>query len=165
MKKVIVIGCPGSGKSTFSRKLNDITRLPLHHLDMMFWNPDKTTVEKGEFLTRLAAVLEEDEWIIDGNYQSSLEMRLAACDTVFFLDYPTEVCLDGIAQRRGKARDDIPWIETEEDGEFVEFIANFNVHQRPTVKALLEKYSDKRIFTFTDREEADAFLHKIKESR
>ena len=165
MKKVIVIGCPGSGKSTFSRELQKITHLPLHHLDMMFWNPDKTTVDKETFLERLSAVMKDDEWIIDGNYQSTLEMRLSACDTVFFLDYPTEVCLDGIAERRGKARDDIPWIETEEDGEFVEFITNFNVHQRPTLKALLEKYSDKRIFTFTDREEADAFLHKIKESR
>ena len=165
MKKIIVIGCPGSGKSTFSRELQKITRLPLHHLDMMFWKGDKTTVDKETFLERLSAVIKDDEWIIDGNYQSTLEMRLSACDTVFFLDYPTEVCLDGIAKRRGKARGDIPWIETEDDGEFVEFISNFNVHQRPTLKALLEKYSDKRIFTFTDREEADAFLHKIKESR
>ncbi len=164
MKKIIVIGCPGSGKSTFSRKLHNITRLPLHHLDMMFWNSDKTTVDKEIFLRRLSTVIKEDEWIIDGNYQSTLEMRLSACDTVFFLDYPTEVCLDGIRERRGKARDDIPWIETEEDGEFIEFVKSFNEKQRPTIKELLDKYKEKSIFTFTDREEANAFLHKIKES-
>ena len=68
MKKVIVIGCPGSGKSTVSRALHNKTGIPLYHLDMMYWNADKTTVEKGVFLERLSAVLEKNEWIIDGNY-------------------------------------------------------------------------------------------------
>jgi adenylate kinase family enzyme len=159
MKKIIVIGCPGGGKSTFSRKLHNITGIPLHHLDMLFWNSDKTTVEKDVFLERLTAVLKEDEWIIDGNFQSSLEMRLAACDTVFFLDYPTELCLEGIRERRGKTRSDIPWIETEEDGDFIEFIKKFNEQQRPIVKELLETCGDKSIFTFNSREEADKFLN------
>ena len=159
MKKIIVIGCPGSGKSTFSRSLCSITGLPLYHLDMMFWNPDKTTVEKDVFRTRLETVLKEDEWIIDGNYQSTLEVRLAACDTVFFLDYPTEVCLAGIRERRGCARDDIPWIETDVDEEFMEFIKSFNEQQRPIIKSLLDKYSDKEVFTFDSRAEADEFLN------
>ena len=53
MKKIIVIGCPGSGKSTFSRELHERTRIPLYHLDMLFWNADKTTVEKSVFLELL----------------------------------------------------------------------------------------------------------------
>ena len=59
MKKIIVIGCPGSGKSTFARALHDKTGIPLYHLDMMYWNADKTTVEKSVFLERLSAVLEK----------------------------------------------------------------------------------------------------------
>ena len=114
MKKIIVIGCPGSGKSTFARALHDKTGIPLYHLDMMYWNADKTTIEKSVFLERLSAVLEKDEWIIDGNYGSTMELRMAACDTVIFLDYPIEICLDGIKERRGKPRSDMPWIETEE---------------------------------------------------
>ena len=119
MKKVIVIGCPGSGKSTVSRALHNKTGIPLYHLDMMYWNADKTTVEKSVFLERLYAVLEKDEWIIDGNYGSTMELRMAACDTVIFLDYPLDVCLGGIKERRGKPRSDMPWIETEEDSEFI----------------------------------------------
>ena len=115
MKKVIVIGCPGSGKSTFSRALHSSTGLPLVHLDMLFWNADKTTVEKSVFLKHLCAALEKDEWIIDGNYGTTMELRMAACDTVIFLDYPISACLEGIRQRRGKPRSDMPWIETEED--------------------------------------------------
>ena len=159
MKKVIVIGCPGSGKSTVSRALHNKTGIPLYHLDMMYWNADKTTVEKSVFLEWLSAVLEKDEWIIDGNYGSTMELRMAVCDTVIFLDYPLDVCLDGIRARRGKPRSDMPWIETEEDVEFIEFIKNYNDQQKPKVLELFEKYSDKNIVIFKSREQADAFLN------
>ena len=159
MKKIIVIGCPGSGKSTVSRTLHNKTGIPLYHLDMMYWNADKTTVEKSVFLERLSDVLEKDEWIIDGNYSSTMELRMAACDTVLFLDYPLEVCLDGIKERRGKPRSDMPWIETEEDAEFIEFIKSYNEQQKPKVLELLKKYSDKNIIILESREQADAFLN------
>ena len=165
MKKVIVIGCPGSGKSTFARALREKTGLPLYHLDMLYWNADRTTVEKSVFRARLAAIIEGDEWIIDGNYGSTMELRLAACDTVFFLDYPTDVCLDGVRARRGIPRSDMPWIETEEDAEFTEFIKSYNYESRPRVLELLEKYSDKTIRVFESREEADEFLENINEQK
>ena len=159
MKKIIVIGCPGSGKSTFSRALHKATNIPLYHLDLMYWNADKTTVEKSVFRQRLADALEKDEWIIDGNYASTMELRLAACDTVIFLDYPLEVCLNGIKERRGKPRSDMPWTETEEDAEFIEFIKSYNEQQRPRVFELFEKYKNKNIIVFTSREQADTFLN------
>ena len=159
LKKIIVIGCPGSGKSTVSLVLHNKTGIPLYHLDMMYWNADKTTVEKSVFLERLSAVLEKDEWIIDGNYGATMELRMAACDTVFFLDYPLDVCLGGIKERRGKPRSDMPWIETEEDAEFIEFIKNYNEQQKPKVLELLKKYDDKNIIIFKSREQADAFLN------
>ena len=89
MKRVIIIGCPGSGKSTFARELHARTNLPLYYLDMLYWNADRTTVPKAEFRRRLGEVLEKDSWIIDGNYGSTMEMRMAASDTVIFFDYPT----------------------------------------------------------------------------
>ena len=159
MKKVIVIGCPGSGKSTVSRALHNKTGIPLYHLDMMYWNADKTTAEKSVFLERLSTVLEKDEWIIDGNYGSTMELRMVACDTVIFLDYPLDVCLDGIRERRGKPRSDMPWIETEEDSEFIEFIKNYNEQQKPKVLELLKKHSYKNIIILESREQADAFLN------
>ena len=159
MKKIIVIGCPGSGKSTISRALHNKTGIPLYHLDMMYWNADKTTVEKSVFLKWLSAVLEKDEWIIDGNYGSTMELRMAECDTVIFLDYPLEVCLGGIKERRGKPRSDMPWIETEEDAEFIEFIKNYEEQQKPKVLELLKKHSDKNIIIFKSREQSDAFIN------
>lgn len=144
MKKVLVIGCPGSGKSTLSRALQKRTQLPLFYLDRMNWNPDRTTVEREVFRKRLQAVLQQEEWIIDGNYASTMELRLQACDTVIFLDYPTQVCLDGVRERQGKSRPDMPWIETQEDSEFIEFIERYHQESRPQVMQLLEKYADKK---------------------
>ena len=159
MQRIIVIGCPGSEKSTFARALHNKTGIPLYHLDMMYWNDDRTTVEKSVFLERLSVVLEKDEWIIDGNYGATMELRMEACDTVIFLDYLLDVCLDGIRERRGKPRSDMPWIETEEDSEFIEFIKNYNEQQKPKVLELLKKYSDKNIIILESREQADAFLN------
>ncbi|MBO5913274.1 MAG: AAA family ATPase [Clostridia bacterium] len=161
MKRVIVIGCPGSGKSTFAKALHKATGIPLYHLDMMYWNDDKTTVEKSVFLEKLANVLGTNEWIVDGNYNSTMEMRMRECDTVVFLDFSSEACLDGIKARRGKPRSDIPWVETKEDTEFIEFIKNYNTENRPKVMSLLEKYHDKNILIFTERTQSDKFLKML----
>ena len=81
MKRVIVIGCPGAGKSTFSRKLSAKTGLPLHYLDMIWHLPDRTTLSRAEFAERLQEIMCGDKWIIDGNYLHTLPMRLDRCGT------------------------------------------------------------------------------------
>ena len=163
MEKVIVIGCPGSGKSTFSKVLHKVIELPLYHLDMLYWNADRTTVPRPIFLERLSKIIEQDLWIIDGNYGSSIEMSLKACDTVFFLDYPLEICIEGVNLRKGKKRTDMPWVEEsdEVDKELIEFIKNYDSNSRPKVIELLNKYNDKNIFIFNSRNEADEFLSQI----
>lgn len=161
MKRIMVIGCPGSGKSTFSKKLHKLTGIPLYHLDLMYWNPDRTIVDKSVFRERLVNAIQSKEWIIDGNYKSTLELRLQACDTVVFLDYSVSVCLDGIKKRRGKPRTDMPWIENEEDREFIEFVKNYNCQNRPRVMELLNQYANKDIYIFKERKEANEFLNRL----
>ena len=72
MKRVIVIGSPGAGKSTFARKLKDKTGLPLYYLDRIFHKSDQTTLTREEFDRKLQTILQTDCWIIDGNYQRTL---------------------------------------------------------------------------------------------
>lgn len=161
MEKAIVIGCPGSGKSTFSRLLMKKTSLPLFHLDMLQWKEDRTTVSGEVFQERLDDILNTNQWIIDGNYLSTMEERMRESDTIFFLDYPLETCLSGVRERIGKKRSDMPWVEVSEDAEFMAFIKNFNVDTRPVIQELLEKYSYKRVIIFKGRKQAEQFLDGI----
>lgn len=159
MKKVIVIGCPGSGKTTFAEKLRDITDLPLYYLDAIWHKPDRTHISREEYDVRLAEILAEDSWIIDGNYSRTIEHRLAACDTVFLFDLPVEVCLQGATDRLGKERYDLPWIDTELSPRLKQEIEDFPTKNLPTIYALIEKYKDgKTVVIFRSREQADAYL-------
>ena len=158
MQKVIVIGCPGSGKSTFSRRLHEKCGLPLYYLDMIWWNEDKSTVSTDEFDMKLDEILSFDQWIIDGNYNRTLEKRMAACDTVFFLDIPVEKCIDGIKARIGIKRDDMPWVENGVDDEFLKFVLDFEKDSKPHILQLLEKYSQKNRFVFRSHEEIEEYF-------
>ena len=140
MKKVIIIGCPGAGKSTFARKLKDRTGLPLFYLDMIWHKADGTNISRDEFDEKLKGIMEKEQWILDGNYIRTLEMRLKECDTVFLLDYPLELCLEGAASRIGKERPDMPWVEAEFDQEFRQFIVDFPKDSLPKIYELLKKY-------------------------
>ena len=159
MQKVLVIGCPGAGKSTFARALRDATGLPLCYLDMLWHKPDRTNVTPEAFDRALAEWLARPAWIIDGNYSRTLPTRLAGCDTVFFLDYPLNVCLAGVEGRIGRVREDMPWVETEWDPEFRQYILDFGRDQYPRMLALLDRCRAERdVVTFHSRAEADAWL-------
>lgn len=111
MKKIIVIDCSGSGKSTFARKLSTKINIPLYYLDMIWHKPDKTTITEKEFDEQLKTLLQKVKWIIDGNYQRTLDMRLKEYDSVFLLDIPTKICLENAKSRIGRKREDFPWME------------------------------------------------------
>lgn len=161
MNRVAIIGCPGSGKSTFARKLHEKTGLPLVHLDNIWWKPDHTHITREAFDERLAALLKTDAWIVDGNYSRTIETRIAACDTAILLDYDTDVCLKGIAERVGHARADIPWTEQSLDPELVALVETYRERNNPVLFELFSRYADKRVLIFRTREEADAWLDKV----
>ena len=158
MKKVLVLGCSGSGKSTFAIKLHEQTNLPLYHLDNVWWKADKTHITREEFDSYLAEMVNRDSWIIDGDYSRTYEKRIAACDTVFFLDYGESVCMDGITGRVGQARPDIPWTEDELDPELVEQVRNYERVDKPKLIELFAKYPEKNVITFTAREKAEKWI-------
>ena len=163
MKKVIVIGCPGSGKTTFAEKLNKLTGLPLYYLDAIWHKPDKTHIPREEFDRRISEIFATPEWIIDGNYNRTIETRLQQCDTVFLFDLPAEVCIQGATDRLGKGRYDLAWIEKELDPEFETFIRDFSKTSLPKIYELLEKYKNKvQVTVFKSREEADNYIKEIR---
>ena len=162
MERVIVIGSPGAGKSTFARQLRDRTGLPLFYLDMIWQLPDRTTITREELDRKLSDILKTDFWIIDGNYGRTLELRLRSCDTVFLLDYPLDVCLASAEARIGKQREDLPWTEEDFDEEFRQWIIDYPSSELPRIYKLLDRYgAEKEVHIFKTREEADQYLSRI----
>jgi adenylate kinase family enzyme len=82
----------GSGKSTFSRALSTKTGLPVIILDVLFWRPGWVEPSEDEWREQQRDVIASDEWILDGNYHATLDLRLDRADTVVFLDTPRWVC-------------------------------------------------------------------------
>ncbi len=160
MQRVLVIGCPGAGKSTFARKLSAKTGLPLYYLDMIWHRQDRTTVSREEFDSKLEEIMGGESWIIDGNYLRTLPVRLVKADTVFFFDIPVEICLSGAVERLGRERPDMPWHDSELNDDFRQWILNFPADQLPVIELLLSLYKG-LLHRFTTREQADSFLDNL----
>ena len=163
--KIIVLGCAGSGKSSFAGRLRQLTGLPLYHLDRLWWREDRTHISREEFDGALRELLRGAEWILDGDYSRTYDVRFAACDTVFFLDYDEEDCLRGIAERLGQDRPDMPWTETELDPELVAQVLRYREKNRPRVYSLIEKYPDRRLIVFRTRAQARDWLRAFEEKQ
>jgi adenylate kinase family enzyme len=111
LDRILVIGSPGAGKSTLAHQIAARTGLPLYHLDQMHWLPGWVERDRDEGREELVEVLAQKSWIIDGNYGSTMPLRIQRADTVVWLDYPTYLCLWRALKRwwqyRGKARPDM----------------------------------------------------------
>ena len=162
MEKIIVVGPSGSGKSYLSKRLSELLNIPLYHLDQIWWKEDKTHITRDEFDETLKFILSKDKWIIDGDYSRTYEMRMEACDTIVFLNFPLEECLLGVESRIGTHREDIPWVEDEFDPEFKEWIINWFSNALPKLQMLLDKYkTSKNIIALKTRKEEECFLENI----
>lgn len=160
-KRIIILGCPGSGKSTFARALSARTGIPLVHLDNIWWRPDRTHITREEFDLELEALMRGESWILDGDYSRTYELRFKGCDTVIFLDYSEEECVRGVTERLGRKRTDIPWAEDTLDPELMEMVINYRRDNRPEVYSLMERYKDKRIVIFSTRAQAEDWLNGL----
>ena len=159
--KILILGCSGSGKSTFARALAAKTGLPLVHLDNVWWRADGTHITREEFDLALSELLRGEKWIMDGDYSRTYGVRVRACDTVFFLDYPEAVCMAGIRARVGQMRPDIPWTESTLDPELVALVQNYRRDNRPQILSLIQKYPEKRALIFTSRDQAARWLSDL----
>ena len=159
-----MIGSGGSGKSTFARWLGARVGIGVVHLDRAYWRPGWVETPKDEWRRRVAELVSGDSWVIDGNFGSTLELRIEACDTVIFLDLPRAVCtwrvLKRIVMYRDKGRPDMGEGCPERlDFEFLSWVWNFPSRGRPKVIEVLEKHShDKRIIRLRSRAEVEKFL-------
>jgi len=167
MKRVAIIGCGGAGKSTLAVELGQRLELPVVHLDQHYWRPHWSAMPKDEWVTTHAALCERPEWIIDGNYKSTMSQRFDACDTIIFLDFPAWRCLGRVLKRswihRHGSRPDIAEDCIERlDTEFLRWIWNFRRDVRPQVLArLAEVEGQKAVFILSSPTAVRHFLEQL----
>ncbi len=136
MKKIAIIGSGGSGKSTLAVLLGKALDLPVYHLDKLYWKPNWSQTPHDEWSEVLKGVCKNDYWITDGNYKSTLDIRLEACDTVIFLDVNRFTCIYRAIKRTltSKNRPDMAeGCEERFDMAFIKFLWDYPQKTRPIV--------------------------------
>ena len=166
MERIMIIGCGGSGKSTLARQLGEKTGLPVVHLDKLFWRPGWVNLTREEFDVVHNAAIEEKKWILDGNFDRTMEQRIRRCDTVVYLDFSRMACLLGVMKRilttYGKVRPDMgDGCPERFDLAFLQWVWNFNKNKREKNYRLLEQYGDKRIYILKNRKQVKEFLESL----
>ena len=169
MKRVAIIGSGGSGKSTLAARLGRALDLPVYHLDYLFWQPGWRETPRDEWRALQEQICARPAWIIDGNYSGTLDLRLAACDTVVWLDLPTAVCLASALWRvlryRGRTRPDMgEGCPERYDRAFLQWIATFRRRRRPRIVERLRALPPgKQIVVLTSRREMARWLEDVRE--
>ena len=158
-KRIMIIGCGGSGKSTLARNLGKKMNIPVIHLDKLYWRSGWNPISDDEFDILLHHELKKDSWIMDGNFNRTVNVRLNKCDTVIYLDYSRITCLIGVLKRvlsnYGKTRSDMSDNCPEKfDMEFFKWIWTFNKTFRNKYYEILSNTKDKRVIIVHNRKEA-----------
>jgi adenylate kinase family enzyme len=163
--RIAIVGCGGSGKTHLATRLAALLNLPLTHLDGVYYDADWNPLPHEDFSAIQRELVSAPRWLIEGNYASTLPIRLAAADTVIFLDLPGITCLIGIIRRRLRYRggqhaqdgvyDRLSW-------NFVRYVWAYRKTMRPHVCRLLAEHGRQaRLITLTSRRRAAHLLAQL----
>ena len=164
MKKILVIGSGGAGKSTFARRLGERLNLEVIHLDRHFWSAGWVEPPRAEWARDVEELTRRESWVMDGNYSGTLEQRVAACDAIIFLDLPRTVCVWRVVKRavvyRRRTRPDMAeGCHEHLSLKFLRWVWDYPGRSRPKVLELLKaKARDKRVFRLRSDAEVEQFL-------
>lgn len=169
MKRVLIIGCGGAGKSTLSKELSSKTGIKIIHLDCHFWLPGWQMLEKEKWEKMTDEFIARDEWIMDGNYGSTLDKRIDRADTIIYMDFSKYRCLFNAFRRmlRGrflkeKRSDLTEGCDEKIDMEFYKWIWNYNKNHRAEMYEKLEQIKkDKKVFIVRSYKEKRKLLREL----
>jgi adenylate kinase family enzyme len=163
MEKIAIIGPSGSGKTTLTKDLSSTLKIQAFHLDRLFWQGDWIKVTRDNRVDILQHLVQEKQWIIEGNYINSTELHLIAADTIIFLDITPLVCLLRLIKRyrkyHGRPRRDIPEGCTEKLTMYrILKVLSFPLRERKTLTQKLSDFETKEIFWLRSKREIEDFF-------
>jgi adenylate kinase family enzyme len=158
MRRILIVGNSGGGKSTLARRLGDKLGLPVIHLDVLFWKPGWVESERDDYRARVMAALQAPEWICDGQFTSTFHLRMPLADTIVWIDQPRVLCLvraiwRAISYRDGGRPDMAEGCREKIDFAFYRYIWTFDREKKPEIEAALAAYG------------AHAQLHRLQSDR
>lgn len=162
MQRILIVGSPGAGKSSFARRLAEITGLPLYHIDNLYWNENREHISRPELVERLNPILNSEKWIIDGNYSATFSYRIDFATAVILLDIDFDTCREGIAARVGVARTDIPFVEAEVPADLIEVAQRFETQTLPKMLKIINNHPRVKFIHLHSREDANNYLQNLK---
>lgn len=171
MKKIIIIGGNGSGKTTFARELSEQLDIPLIFIDKIYWTDNWSRADEGTANSILKSEMQADKWIIDGNHTASIPERLKECDTVFYFDFSAFDCLLGsvvrVIKNYGIQRDDVGGKNNIEKFDkskiaFFKSVLKFNKLNRKHYYQMINNASDVNLIVFKNRKQVENYLKNNK---
>lgn len=103
-RRVVILGCSGSGKTQLANRLATATGLPVRHLDDEHFGPAWEMLTDGQWRTLQEMLTAEDEWIIEGNWTATIPLRVARADLIVLLDQSMPRCLYRVIRRARRIR-------------------------------------------------------------
>lgn len=167
MQKVMILGCCGSGKSTLARQVAERLQLPLLHLDAHYWKSGWVEPTAEDWERQVTALVQQDAWVMDGNYNKTLDLRLPYADTVIYLDLPQWLCLWRVFKRwiqyAGKTRPDMAADCPERlEWEFLKYVWEFPKKRRPKLLQKLQSLPDsQQVIVLRSPAEVKAYVRSL----
>ena len=165
MKKVAIVGCGGSGKSHVARALGDVLDAPVTHLDAAFYDDEWNALPMDKFAELQRELVAGPRWVIDGNYNSTLQIRLESCDTVVLMDVSTISALYGIFSRqlRHGAGHKGNGVHNRIHWGVIKYVATYRRRMRPRVMAKIDEFASGRadVVLLTNRRQTRRWLQQV----
>ncbi|MGI5293023.1 topology modulation protein [Nonomuraea polychroma] len=165
MKKVAIVGCSGSGKSHLARELGRRLDAQVTHLDAVFYDDEWNALPQEKFEALQGDFCAADRWVADGNYNSTLRIRLEACDTVIFMDVPTWAALWGVFSRQvrhGAGQDQASGVYNRINWSVLRYVATYRRKMRPRVLAKIDQFAGHAQVVFlTSRRQTRRWLENV----